>query len=218
MPGRGDQENDGQAAEGAQTFPNGPGKQLACSGKVNDGGGGGEDDADQALQQESHAKTRGQEKGPAPRMRLVFVDSAKESPHREGDGKHQHDVGNQDAGEQKQTHAGGHAEAGVKAGAFAERPRAESRGEPGEGDGRKRDGDTRGPIGNAEYFIGEGDGPINERGLFEIGDAVDARRDPIAGGEHISRDLSLHRVDVVHERGRRNDAAEVDGGGEEYDG
>ncbi len=68
---------------------------------------------------------------------------------------------------------------------------------------------------NAEDLIGEGDGPVNERGLFEIRHAVEARCHPIAGGKHVAGDLSLHGVDIVHERRRRDDAAQVDGGGEQ---
>ena len=68
---------------------------------------------------------------------------------------------------------------------------------------------------HAENFVGERDGPIDERRLFEIGDAVEARGYPIAGDEHVARDLRLHGVNVVHERRRRNDAADINRSGEE---
>jgi hypothetical protein len=36
--------------------------------------------------------------------------------------------------------------------------------------------------------------------------------DPIVRREHVARDLRLDGIDVVHQRGRREDAAEKNGG------
>jgi len=41
------------------------------------------------------------------------------------------------------------------------------------------------------------------------------RRDPVAGAQHIASDLRLHCIDVVHQGWRRNDATQVNGGGDE---
>jgi hypothetical protein len=67
---------------------------------------------------------------------------------------------------------------------------------------------------HSENFVTERDGPVEERRLFEIGDAVEASGYPIAGDEHVARDLRLHGVNVVHERRRRNDATHIDRSGE----
>ncbi len=48
-------------------------------------------------------------------------------------------------------------------------------------------------------------------------DAVEPRRDPIARRQHVARDLRLHRVHVVHQGGRGNHAADVNGGGKQND-
>ena len=74
-------------------------------------------------------------------------------------------------------------------------------------------GNARGPVRRAEDLERPRDQPINERRFFEIGDAVQPRRHPVAGGEHVARDLRLHRVHVVHQRRRRNHAARIDRGG-----
>ena len=67
----------------------------------------------------------------------------------------------------------------------------------------------------AEDLERAGDQPVDERRFFEIGDAVQPRRHPVAGGQHVARDLRLHRVHVVHQRGRRNHAARVNRGGDQ---
>ncbi len=80
-----------------------------------------------------------------------------------------------------------------------------------ERDGGERDGDAGGPVMDAEDFVGDGEGPVDERRFFKEGDAVEVRGDPVAGGEHVVGDLGFDGVDVVHERRRRDDGAEVDG-------
>ena len=78
-------------------------------------------------------------------------------------------------------------------------------------------GNARRPIVDAENLVGDRDHPIFERRFFEIRDAVQARRDPIAGIEHVARDLGLDGVDVVHQRRRTDDAAQKNGGGDRQD-
>ncbi len=65
-----------------------------------------------------------------------------------------------------------------------------------------------------EGLVGSGNQPIHERRFFQVGNAVEARRDPVARGKHVARDLRLHGVHVVHQRRRGNDAAEIHGAGE----
>ena len=72
--------------------------------------------------------------------------------------------------------------------------------------GGQGDGDARGPIVDAKNLVGPRHCPIDKRGLFEIGDAVQTSRNPVAGLQHVPRNLRLHRVHIVHERRRRNDA------------
>ena len=69
---------------------------------------------------------------------------------------------------------------------------------------------------DAEYLIGNRDHPIDKRRFLEIGHSIEARRNPVTGVEHISSDLRLHRIDVVHERRRREDTTEVDRSCEKY--
>ena len=59
------------------------------------------------------------------------------------------------------------------------------------------------------------DQPVDQRRFFEIRDSIQPRRHPIAGSQHVARDLRLHRVHVVHQRRRRDHAARVDRGGDQ---
>ena len=70
---------------------------------------------------------------------------------------------------------------------------------------------------NAKDFIGKRHRPVNERRFLEIGHTVQTRGHPIAGLQHVAGDLRLHRIHVVHERGRRYDAADENHGREKDD-
>ena len=60
------------------------------------------------------------------------------------------------------------------------------------------------------------DKPIVQRRLFKISDAVEARRNPIAGLKHVASDLRLHSIDVIHKmRGTECAAKENDSGDED---
>ena len=67
----------------------------------------------------------------------------------------------------------------------------------------------------SEDFERSRDQPVDERRFFEIGNSIQAGGHPVAGREHVARDLRLHRVHVVHQRWRRNHAARVDRGGDQ---
>ncbi len=56
----------------------------------------------------------------------------------------------------------------------------------------------------------DGNRPVKHRRFLEEGDAVGARRHPVAGGKHVSCDLRYGPVDIVHQERRRNSATQVD--------
>ena len=150
-------------------------------------------------------------------MRLLFIKDAEECPHRQGHGEGEHHVRNQDAREEKQANTSGHDQARVESRAFPECPSAHGRGKPAKSHRRQRNGDARRPIVSAENFVGERDRPVDERRFFQIRNAVEMRRHPVAGLQHVASDLRLHRIHIVHERGRRYNAAEENHGREEND-
>ena len=43
----------------------------------------------------------------------------------------------------------------------------------------------------AEHFIRHGGGPVLQRRFFEIFQIVQARRDPVAAGHHLARNLGV---------------------------
>jgi hypothetical protein len=64
----------------------------------------------------------------------------------------------------------------------------------------------------SENLVGDGDQPVVEGRLVEVGEAVDVRGDPVTGFDHVTCDLRLHGIHVVNQRRRRNDAAQIDRG------
>ena len=215
VPGRGDEQDDGESGEGAQALPGSGREELPGQEQVDEGRAEGEDDTNQALEEQACAEACGENRGPCPGVPLLLVERAEKGPQRERDGERLERVRQEDAGEEPEADAGGDAEAGKEAGAVPECPSAEGRREEREADRRQDHGEARRPVVNAEEPVGAGDHPVEERGLFKVGDSIEARGHPVAGGEHIAGDLRLHRVDVVHQRRRREDAAEVDRRGEE---
>ena len=111
-----------------------------------------------------------------------------------------HGVGNEDAGEDEDAEAGEEEEAGVETGSDACEGAAgegfddEREGEDGEGEGQARGGGV-----DAEEFEAGGDGPVEERGLFEVANAVGVEGDPVVAEEHLAGDLGVDGVGVVEE-------------------
>ena len=82
----------------------------------------------------------------------------------------------------------------------------EGEGEDGEGEGEACGGGV-----DAEEFEAGGDGPVEERGLFEVAYAVGVEGDPVVAEEDLAGDLGVDGVGVVEQW--RGD--EGDGGVEE---
>ncbi len=109
VPGRSNQDHNQQAAERAKPLPGPRGEELAGKEKINQRGSHGKKDADEALEQKTQTQVYGQNVCPKTRMGFFLVEGAKKRPHRQGHGKHQHDVWDQDAREQKQADTSAHA-------------------------------------------------------------------------------------------------------------
>ncbi len=136
----------------------------------------------------------------------------------EGDGEEEaeQDLGDEDAGEEEDAGGGEHGEAGVEGGAGVEGARgplvAEQR-EQKHGDGL---GQVRGEAGESEEAEADGDQPVGQRGLFEVADAVDVERDPVAALEHVAGGVGVGGVGVVEQRrGEEGGAEEEDPKAEE---
>ena len=103
------EQDDERAAERMQAFPDFPGKKLASEKEINDRGADRKNNRDQTFQEQAGAETRGEQKSPEARVRFFVVKGAQKRPHGQGGGECEHDVWNQDAGEQEQADAGGDA-------------------------------------------------------------------------------------------------------------
>ena len=62
-----------------------------------------------------------------------------------------------------------------------------------------------------------GNEPVVERRFFQIRHTVEARRDPIPGLKHVTGDLCLDGINVVHQMWRTERAAEKNHGCNEND-
>ena len=84
---------------------------------------------------------------------------------------------------------------------------------------------------DAEYFEARGHGPIEERSLLEVADAVGVESDPVVAEEDLAGDLGVDGVGVVEQRGgdesetgvedepeREQDEAVIRFGGGEFHG
>ena len=52
---------------------------------------------------------------------------------------------------------------------------------------------------DAEEFEAGGHGPVEERGFFEVADAVGVEGDPVVAEEHLAGDFGVDGVGVVEE-------------------
>jgi hypothetical protein len=121
VPGRGDQQHDGEAAPGAQTLPHLARKQLPREQQIDSRRAPGNTRATALLSSR-----------PTPRLAASrnahsadaapLVQHAQEGPHGERDGSRQHHVGNQNARKQEQSDAGGDRQARVETGAPCRTP------------------------------------------------------------------------------------------------
>ncbi len=105
------------------------------------------------------------------------------------------------------------AQSRVKAGAASEGPHSKRGGQPGQKNGREDNRNASGPVRCAEDFVRLGNHPVDERGFLEVRNAVEPRCNPVSRDKHVTRDLRLDRVHIVHQRRRRNHAARIDRGG-----
>ena len=172
----------------------------------------GEDDADEALGEdvESAADGEAPAEDSAWFMVLQCFGLLGEPVAEDGEGEPEAevDVGDDDAGEDEDAEAGEQDEAGVEAGsrgvegAAGEAFEGESEGEDGEGEGKARGGSV-----DAEEFVAEGHAPVEDRGLFEVADAVGVESDPVVAEKHLAGDLGVDGVGVVEQR--RGDEGEA---------
>ena len=217
---------------------------LEASGEeeVDEGDGHGEDEADEALGEDVEGAGDGEAAGVAAVARaarlstalrsgrddsvLAGVFGAVEAVEGEGGPEADHGVGDGDAGEEEDAEAGEGDEGGVEAGVGAgEEAAGEGFGEEGEGEDGEGERNAGGDgeslwAGGAEELRdahGGGHGPVEERGLLEVADAVGVEGDVVVAEEHLAGDFGVDAVGVVEQRGRDEGEAGVEGDPEQED-
>ena len=92
-------------------------------------------------------------------------------------------------------------------------PGDEHRGKPGEGGP-----EARRPLRDAERLVRRGSRPVLERRFLQVGEPVEPGRDPVAGDDHLARDLGVTTLvrmgeqppGQLHEPERQQDQREAD--------
>ncbi len=198
VPRRCNRQRDRRAAKRVEAPPYARVRKLFCKRQVQSGGGHRKDGGDQSFEQQARSNRRRENRRPYSRPALLLIERAQEGPHRERNGQRQHDIGNENAREQKQAGAGGERKARVKSCPVRKGPARHSRHKPAQQDGGQRNRNPRDPVVNAKQLEADGDHPVFERRFFEVLDSVQPGGDPIARLQHIAGDLRLNGVDVVH--------------------
>ncbi len=152
---------------------------------------------------------------------------APEAVEGEGGEEAKHRVGDVDAGKDEDAEAGEGDESGIEAGvrgaeeAAGEGFEEEGEGEDGEGErdaGGDGEGAGRGESAELGDAHGGGHGPVEERRLLEVADAVGVEGDVIVAEEHLAGDFGVDGVGVVEERRGEEGEAGVEGDPEKEDG
>ena len=203
--------------------------EAAGEEEVEDDDGDGEDYADEALGEDVEgagggeeaaveAEAGGQTAGLSTALRFGRDDGVLggsvelfgEPEGVEGEGGEEADgcVGDEDAGEEEDAEAGEEDEGGVEASASGVEDAAgegfeeEGEGEEGEGERDARGYGESAGRGGAEELgdaHGCGHGPVEERCLLEVADAVGVEGDVVVAEEHLAGDFGVDAVGVVEE-------------------
>ena len=142
-----------------------------------------------------------------------------EAEHRQREPEAEHRVGDEDAGEEKNAGRREQDQPGIQSGArrakCPPRERLDREGQREHGE-RERDacGNRQCPRGAVAQQLHpahrRGHRPIEQRRFLEIPDAVGVERDPVVAQQHLARDLGVHRVGVVQQRGTDEGEARVE--------
>ena len=111
--------------------------------------------------------------------------------------KRQDRLRNNEARKQKRPDRRQHAQSGIESRALAPRPPRPQPREPRQPQHGQRVGQVRGKGVLAENPVHAGDGPVRQRRLLNVADAVDLRRNQVAALGHVLRGLRVRRVHVV---------------------
>src|ERR1700747_3768896 len=145
MPGRGDQQHDHRTTQGPQPLPGSAGKQLFSKKEVDQSRRNGENNAYQTLEQKPGAEACSKNGRPKSRSFFLLVQRPQKCPESKCNGESEHDIGNLNAREEKQTDARGHTQSRIKPGSFSEGPHAERGGQKCERDGSEGHRKPSGP-------------------------------------------------------------------------
>ena len=132
---------------------------------------------------------------------LLLGEGAPEEVEGQGGPEAEEDVADEEVAKEEDAVGGQQREDGVERGsgrvedAAAEGEGGDAKAEDGDGDGQ-----TRGPVRDVEKAEADGDGPVEQRRMVRVEDAVGEGCEPVAAGEHLAGDLGAEGVGAVEER------------------
>ena len=175
-----------------------PAAPLAGEQQIRNGRAEEEHRRDKALgeQRQRHA-------GPHPvgAQRLVQLQAGDERVERGQQEEGELRFRNDEARKQEWAHRGEHGQACVEAGAIAPGAARPGPAEPGKRQHGQRVGQMRGEgVLHARDFVDRGHDPVGQRRLLNVADAVDVRRNPVAGIGNVLSGLGVRGVHVVEQR------------------
>jgi hypothetical protein len=197
VPGEIEDEEDEDRRDG---MPAAQMTEIVREGEVEDGDCEREDEAGESLRENAEGAAGSKAEGGFEEA-LLLREGAPEEIEGERGPETEEDVADQEVAEEEDAVRSEQREDGVERGggrvedAAAERERGDREAEDGDGDGQ-----TRGPVGDIEEAEAHGDGPVKQRRVVGIDDAVGEGGEPVAAGEHLAGDFGAQRVGTVEER------------------
>jgi hypothetical protein len=194
VPGRGDGQKEQRAGDRLQLAPASPqaGDEQIRDGRANKKGG-----SDEPLGEQSQRQGRPH---PVKTYRAARLKTSEQAVQGNQQKEAQLRLRNDEAGKEKRPDGGEHAQAGIESGARtpgATRPQPR---QPCQAQHGQRIGQMRGKDILAEDLEeGAGD-PVGKRRLFNVADAIDMSRDPVAVLTEVLRGLGVGGVHVVQQR------------------
>ena len=197
VPGRGNGEEEQNAGGQAELTPAAP---ISGEQQVRHGGEEEEDRSHHPLGQ------HGQRQGSPGQVKAggfpVFQPDEKIVKSK-GQQQGKQDFGNEDAGEQKNSHAGQNAEGGIERRALAIGATAPGPGQNGEAKYPQGEGKMGGEYVESEEVVIGGGQPIGQRRLFQVADAIHLQGDPVAAARHLTGRRGMGGIRVIQQGGRK---------------
>ena len=176
-----------------------PAAPISCEQQVRNSGEEEKDRSHQPLGQHGQRQRRpGQVKAGG----FLIFQSDEKIVKSKGQQQAKQDFGDENAGEQKNSHAGQNAEGRIKCRALAIGATAPGPSQNGEAKHPQGEGQMGGEYIESEEVVIGGGQPIGQRRLFQVTDAVHFQRNPVTAAGHILGSSRVGSICIIQQRRR----------------